>query len=102
MIYNIGLIVVILTILISIDDLMWDLFFFFLKLFGKVKDPVKITKAQMLSVPPKMMALIIAAYREEDVIEEVLRNIIATNHTLMKCIISLLGYTLMTRIRLKL
>lgn len=79
MIYNIGLIVVILTILISIDDLMWDLFFFFLKLFGKVKDPVKITKAQMLSVPPKMMALIIAAYREEDVIEEVLRNIIATN-----------------------
>lgn len=33
----------------------------------------------MRSVAPKMMALIIAAYREEDVIEEVIRNLIASN-----------------------
>lgn len=80
MIYYIGLIVVCLTILISIDDVFWDLFYLVSKLFGYVKDPVHISSDEMESVPPKMMALIIAAYREEDVIEAVLRNLLRTTN----------------------
>lgn len=81
MIYSFGLVVVCLTILISIDDVLWDIIYLFSKVFGLVKEPATITTDEMESVPPQMMALIIAAYREEDVIEDVLRNLLrSTNY----------------------
>ncbi len=81
MVYYFGLAVVCLTILVSIDDLIWDLVYAFAKVFRLLKESKKITTKDMESVPPKMMALIIAAYHEEDVIEAVLRNLIrSTNY----------------------
>lgn len=75
MIYTLGLIFAILIILVSWDDFFWDLFYLYLRFFGKVKKNQIISLEEVESSPPKMMALIIAAYHEEDVIEDVIENL---------------------------
>ena len=75
MIYTLGLIFAILIILVSWDDFFWDLFYLYLRAFGKVKKNQTISLEEVESSPPKMMALIIAAYHEEDVIEDVIENL---------------------------
>lgn len=78
MIYYIGLIFVILLILISLDDFIWDLYSFILK---KRKDIVHTVDYQELKdTVPGLLAIIIAAYNEEDVLEEVIDNLIKSNH----------------------
>lgn len=76
MIYALGLIFAILIILISWDDFVWDLFYLLGKLFGKIKSNHVVKLEEVEGVVPKMMAVIIAAYREEDVIEEVIENLL--------------------------
>lgn len=80
MIYTIGLIFAILIILISWDDFVWDLFYVLGRFFGKIKVNHTIKLEAVESVVPKMMAVIIAAYHEEDVIEAVIENLITSTH----------------------
>lgn len=79
MIYYIGLIFVLLLILIGIDDLIWELYCFFH--FKKNKDKVStISYKELRATTPGLLAVVVAAYNEEDVLEEVIENLIRTNH----------------------
>lgn len=64
MIQSVGLIVVCLTILLSIDDLIWDISYYFGRVFGLISKSKAISVTQMQSYAPKLMALVIAAYHE--------------------------------------
>ncbi len=75
MAYTVGLIFVLLIILISVDDLLWDIFYFFSRLFGKVSQPV-IKVEEIRAAVPKMLAVIVAAYNEEHVLKAVISGFI--------------------------
>lgn len=75
MIYYIGLVFVILIVIFSIDDIIWNIFYLFYKLSGKLKAE-KIPIKDLKKVTPKLLAVVIAAYNEEDVLEEVIENLI--------------------------
>lgn len=77
MIYYIGLIYAILVILLSIDNIFWEIYYFILKRTKKMKDDTLSIK-DLESVTPKLLAIIIAAYNEENVLEAVIENIIDT------------------------
>ena len=79
MAYYFGLFFVIILIFFSFDDLLLDLTYYFYLLTGKVERNQTILESEIRKSPIRMMALIIAAYREEDVIEDVLRNFINTS-----------------------
>ena len=78
MVYNLGLIFVALIILISIDDLIWDIYYFFSQLFGKNKVST-IDAEDVESTIPRMLAIIVAAYNEENVLKSVITNLIISN-----------------------
>lgn len=78
MIDVIGFIFVLIVILISIDDLIWDIYYLIGKLIGKIKTP-SIDVKEIEKIPPKMLGIIIAAYNEENVLRPVVRNIILSN-----------------------
>lgn len=78
MIYNLGIIFVLFLILISIDDLIWDIYYSLNKLMGKIKKQ-SIQSNKIEDTTPKMLALIVAAYNEESVLKPVIRNLILSN-----------------------
>lgn len=78
MIYYVGLIFVILLILVSLDDFFWDLYYFF-RIKRKHKAHVVDYQALKDTVPG-ILAIIVAAYSEEDVLEDVIENLIKSNH----------------------
>ena len=78
MTYTIGLIFVIILILISIDDLIWDIIYFYKRFTKKIE--IKTLKcSEIESAVPKMMAIIVAAYNEESVLKSVIENLIISN-----------------------
>ncbi len=77
-IYIIGLVFVLLVLLISVDDLIWDIYYTFSKLFGKIKLPT-IDAEEVDDKIPRKMAVMVAAYNEENVLGEVIRNLILSN-----------------------
>jgi len=79
MVYYIGLVFVIILILISIDDFIWDIYILF-KSIRADKDDKVITYKELRDTVPGLLAIIIAAYREEDVLEDVVDHLIDTNH----------------------
>lgn len=80
MVYKIGLTFAFLLVLLSFDDLIWDLYYLLSLLFGKIKKEKAIPNELIESVPPKMLAIIVAAYKEEDVIEDVINNLMISTH----------------------
>ncbi len=78
MIYNIGLIFVILVIFVGLDDLIWDIVYLFKRLTGKLKR-TGIDVKDVEAIPPKMLGIMIAAYNEENVLKEVVENMIKSS-----------------------
>ncbi|NLC66463.1 MAG: phage adsorption protein NrfB [Clostridium sp.] len=76
--YIIGLIFVLILILISIDDLIWDIFYTFKKNRAKKKGET-IDAQKIDEIKPKMLAIIVAAYNEEAVLKDVIENLILSN-----------------------
>lgn len=79
MIYNIGLIFVILLIIVSLDDLIWDLYYLLRRKRNKLNVHV-IDEDELKNTVPRLLAVIVAAYNEEDVLEDVISNLIYSNH----------------------
>lgn len=79
MTYYIGLIFVILLILFSLDDLIWDIYILFRSRRMKKATNI-ITYKELRDTVPGLLAIVIAAYREENVLEDVIENLIETNH----------------------
>lgn len=78
MVYVIGLVFVLLVILISIDDLIWDIYYSVSRLLGKIEMP-SIDVKEIEKTTPKMLAIIVAAYNEENVLKSVIRNLVISN-----------------------
>ena len=78
-IYVIGLIIAIGFIFFSIDDLIWD-FVYFVTFWRRGKGIQKLRFEDLDSVPPKLLAIIIAAWHEENVLEKVVDHFILTTH----------------------
>lgn len=78
MAYVIGLIFVLALILISIDDLIWDMYYSFRKITGKIKIK-NITISEIEATKPKMLAIMIAAYNEENVLYPVIKNLVLSS-----------------------
>lgn len=75
-IYYIGFIVVLIYIIFGIDDLVWDIFAM-IKVSAKKE---KIDIAEIDYIPPKLLAIMIAAWKEDAVIADVVDNIMASVH----------------------
>jgi bacteriophage N4 adsorption protein B len=75
---TLGFIFVSILLLFGFDDLIWD-FFYLLKIKRKTNKYHTIEFNDIAQVPPRLMAVIIAAYREEDVIFQVVENLILSN-----------------------
>lgn len=71
--YYIGFALVTLYLLMGIDDFIWDLVTLTLRTRYKKQ---KLDFRQLNSVPPKLLALTIAAWHEENVLGDVVDNII--------------------------
>lgn len=72
-IYYLGLIIVILFIFTGIDDFVWD----FISVFKRITNKEEKLELEILDCqPPKFIALIIAAWHEENVLSEVIENVI--------------------------
>lgn len=78
MVYKLGLIFVSLIILISIDDLIWDIYYFLSRFLGKSKIST-IDVSEVEKTIPRMLAVIVAAYNEENVLKSVITNLIVSN-----------------------
>lgn len=75
--YLVGLVVVILYLTISIDDFVWDLVSFIRKLrHPHQKGLIDFVEAD--KVPHKLLAITIAAWREDNVLADVIDNLIAS------------------------
>lgn len=72
----IGLIVALCYILFSIDDIFWDVFSIVRKITHVEVERLPIENLD--TVPPKLLAVIIAAWHEDNVIEPVIDNMIAS------------------------
>lgn len=77
-VYIIGLVFVLSIILISIDDLIWDIYYGINRLLGKIKIS-SIDASNIEAIRPKMLGIIVAAYNEESVLKSVITNIIQSN-----------------------
>ena len=75
-IYIIGLLLVLCYVLFSIDDLVWD----FASLFRKRKNSPedKLDIKYLDEMPPKLLAVMVAAWHEDSVLEPVVDNMIAS------------------------
>lgn len=72
-IYYIGLVVAAIFVLLGLDDLVWDFLSIFLR-----KPSAKIPLKDLDAKPPKLIALMIAAWKEDAVIEQVIDHLVAT------------------------
>ncbi|MCS7243037.1 MAG: glycosyltransferase [Candidatus Caldatribacterium sp.] len=73
--YWFGFIVVVLFLLFSLDDLFWDLLY---HLWGKKKVTGRLTLRDLDSVPARLLAILIPAWREAQVIGPMLENLLQT------------------------
>lgn len=71
--YLVGLVLVIFYVLIGFDDFVWDLIML-IKAYRYKKS--KLDLKELNAVPPKLIALMIAAWHEDNVLERVIDNII--------------------------
>lgn len=76
-VYYVGLIFATLIIIFSLDDVIWDLIYMYYSLSGKLKEK-KISVKNLEKVTPKLLAVVVAAYKEEDVLEQVIENLVRT------------------------
>src|SRR5690625_3275976 len=76
--YIIGLVFVLSIVLISIDDLIWDIYYGMNKLIGRITIS-SIDVKDIEATPLKMLAIIVAAYNEESVLKSVITNLIQSN-----------------------
>ena len=92
--YIIGFAFVVVYLLLGIDDFIWDIFNLFnrQKFRGKSLDMCKLG-----DIPPKLLAVVVAAWHEDEVLEDVIDNIIASPYILNPCIIFSLVSTPMTK-----
>ncbi|HOB28690.1 MAG TPA: glycosyltransferase [Bacillota bacterium] len=72
----IGLIVALLYVIFSIDDIIWDIAHFVKKRVNTEEDQLPLEKLD--AIPPKLLAVIIAAWHEERVLELVIENMLAS------------------------
>ena len=72
----IGLVVAAVYVLFGIDDLMWDLVCFITRLAHPRKR--KLPFKEYSNVPPKLLAVMVAAWHEDNVIEAVITNMISS------------------------
>lgn len=72
-VYWIGFAVALAFIVFGADDLLWDVFALFRRV-GRKKVPL----ARINEKPPKMLAVVIAAWHEDAVIGEVIDNLVAS------------------------
>lgn len=75
-IYSIGLFVALGFIIFSIDDVIWDIIVF-IKLRRSGGEP-RVEINRLDSVPPRLLAVTVAAWHEDAVIEPVIENMIAS------------------------
>lgn len=78
MAYKVGLIFVLSVILISVDDLVWDIYYYINKALGKFKKRTIYYK-DIEETVPKMLAVLVAAYNEENVLKKVIENMVKSN-----------------------
>ena len=71
--YIIGLCLVALYLLMGTDDVIWDLVSMVRRIFSRDK---RLTTEQLNSTPPKLLAVAIPAWHEENVLEDVVDNLI--------------------------
>lgn len=74
-IYTIGLVIVILYLVVGFDDFIWDIFTFFNRFKINHRD---LDLNEVSKTPPKLLAVMIAAWNEENVLEDVVNNLIAS------------------------
>ena len=77
MLYYVGLIIVIIFILMGIDDFIWDVVSL-IQSFFRVDGNKDLDLDAVFNEPQKMMAIMIAAWHEDNVIEDVIRHFINT------------------------
>ena len=77
-VYVIGLIVAICMILLNIDDVIWDIGYHFTVRRQRKEERLPI--AMLDDLPPKLLAIVIAAWHEENVLGQVIDHMIATVH----------------------
>ncbi len=75
--YLIGLMLVLFFIIFGIDDFFWDLLILFKRVTNKTP---KIEIAEIDQLPPKLIAVVIAAWHEDNVLNDVVENIIISQH----------------------
>jgi adsorption protein B len=88
----IGLIVALCYIIFSFDDIIWDIVCF----IGKIRVDPKTKRVPLESleaIPPKLLAVIVAAWNEDNVLEPVIDNNRYITHSL--CIMFSWAYTQM-------
>ena len=73
--YDIGLALVVLYLLMGFDDFIWDIFTLVLRTSYKKQ---RLDLKQLNNVPPKLLALTVAAWHEDNVLGDVIDNIIAS------------------------
>lgn len=73
--YGIGLALVLLYLAMGIDDFIWDVVTTFLRLFRRKRT---LNFRALESIPPKLLAVTVAAWHEEAVLGDVIENIIAS------------------------
>lgn len=73
--YIIGLLLVLLYLVLGLDDFIWDLLTLF-KRRGYRKQRLELSRLR--SVPPKLLAMTVAAWHESNVLGDVIDNVIAT------------------------
>ena len=75
--YYFGLILVIIYILMGFDDFVWDVIILIRKLFGRDRNK-DLDLKEVDIVPKKLIAIMIAAWHEDNVIEEVLEHFVSS------------------------
>ncbi len=78
MVYGIGLTLVILFVLLSIDDIIWDLYSVW-RWMVRPNAGQNIAGEALDAALPKLLAVVVAAWQEEDVLAGVIDNLIRSN-----------------------
>lgn len=77
-VYIIGLLVAIGMLVFNIDDIMWDIGY--LLSSERRRKEERIPMAMLDELPPKLLAVMVAAWHEENVIEQVIDHMISSVH----------------------
>ena len=74
-VYIIGLVIALCYILLSIDDVLWEISYIFRR---KKTRGGKLEIRELDALPPKLLAVVVAAWHEDNVLEPVVDNMIAS------------------------